>query len=145
MTHVTMRVAMWERQLGLVPYEDDVPEFADVRLDVLYADGCLLFVPSATGTPLHYKECPGVRRRSRHAFEFKLDRMGCGLSGLPRFALHDVDMAVDDSGDMTWEVPPAHELPWPVHLHGGVVLRHVDVDAVRRELDLLHDAEAVFL
>lgn len=139
MTHATMRVAVWEHSLGLVPHEDDVPQFADVRLDVLYDDGCLLFVTSATGTPLHYKERPDTRGKPPcHAFEFRLDRTGCGLLDLPRFALHEVDMAVDDSGDMTWEMPPTHELPWPGHVHNMSFDSRVAV--ARRELKMRVDS-----
>ncbi len=119
MTHVTMRVAVWDHYLGLMPAEDDVPQFSDVRLDVLHDDGCLLFMPSGGGVFLHYKESSEPRGKlPSHVYEFRLNRAGCGLVDLPRFALHEVDLLVDDAGNMVWDMPPAHELPWPTHVGG---------------------------
>ncbi len=117
MVRITMRVAVWDQWLGLRPAADDVPQFSRVKLDVLYDDGCLLFVPSEGGTPLHYKENGETRGKpSSHVYEFKLNRAGCGLADLPRFAAHEVDMHVDDAGNMAWDMPPTHELPWPRHV-----------------------------
>ena len=139
MTSITMRVAMWERHLALVPPEDDVLQFADVRLDVLHVDDCLLFSPSPSGTPMHHKERHETRGKpSCQAYEFWSNRTDCGLADMPRFALHEVDMTLDDTGDMTWEMPPAHELPWPVHVRG--MSREDATAVVERELRVRVDS-----
>ncbi len=112
MTHMNMRVAMWGQRLALAPYEDDVPQFEDLRLDVLYDSdhGYMLFAPSVDGTPMHYKHHGGI---GMHAFEFTLCRIGEDLP--PRFALHDVELSVDDEGNMAWDMPSLYDLPWPDH------------------------------
>lgn len=139
MTGITMRVAVWDHWLGLMPAADDVPRFSGVRLDVLHDDGCLLFVPSEGGTPLHYKENSETRGKSPlHTYEFKLNRAGCGLEDLPRFAVHEVDLSVDDAGNMTWDMPPTHELPWPRHV--GSMSHDDRVAVVERELRVRVDS-----
>jgi hypothetical protein len=119
-----MRVAMWAQRLALVPHEDDVPLFEDVRLDVLYdADhGYMLFAPSPGGTTMHY-----LKHRSGtavHAYEFTLGMVDADLL---RFALHDVELFVDDGGNMAWDMPALYDLPWPAHIRGASYDYHVSV------------------
>ena len=117
MTSITMRMAVWEDRLALVPSEEDVPQFADVLLDVLHDDGRLLFTPVEDGVPLTYGEAECSRGRQMwHAYSFfRLNREDRGLGTLHRFGLHGVELSLDDAGSLMWEVPPIHELPWPAH------------------------------
>ena len=106
-----MRVARWDICLGVVPLEEDVPRFRDLRLVALRDAGQLLLCPDEGGTPLHFKA--RSRGRPLYAYEFKHTAVLGGLDGVPRFALHDVELEVlDDGVSMLWDMPPAHELPW---------------------------------
>jgi hypothetical protein len=115
MSSITMRLAAWEKALGLLPDEEDVPYFKDVLLDVLHVDGHILFSPSDTGNQLHYKQ--NNRGQTSHVYEFYTDKRGLDLRGLPRFATHEVELDVDNMNNMTWRVPPIHELPWPTPVY----------------------------
>lgn len=115
MTHITMQVARWGSSLALIPAEEDVSQFTGVRLEVLYCDGQLLFAPSEGGTSLHYKRREGLPEPV-HAYEFQEGRPGSCLEDLVRFAVHEVELSLDDDGTMTWDMPPMYELPWPRHV-----------------------------
>jgi hypothetical protein len=110
-----MFVARWDTYLGLSPPDDFVREFLDVRMEVMYCSGVLFFQPSEDGTPLHLKRNDDIDRgeRALWAYEWKRTAVVGGLDGMPRFALHETTMHMDDDGCLTWSMPSDHELPWP--------------------------------
>lgn len=127
MTHITMRVAMWERGLALVPADEDAHLFKDVQLEILYVDGCMVFVPSDRGVAL-------IFRRTTHSdpcllYEFPYEEPW----DLPRFTLHKVELSLDEDGSMTWQVPPLDELPWTI-AQGLSANRRAEV--AKRDLEL---------
>lgn len=106
MTHITMRVAMWERGFALVPAEEDLHLFEGVQLEVLHVDGSMLFAPSDRGTALTLRRT--THSHPCHLYEFAYEESW----DLPRFPLHEVELTLDEDGSMTWCVPALDELPW---------------------------------
>ncbi len=106
MTHITMRVAMWEHGLALVPADEDAYLFAGIRFEILYVDNCMVFVQTDQGTALHLKRCTHSYPCLMYEFVYKESW------GLPRFTLHTVELSLDEDGSMTWHMPDPHDLPW---------------------------------
>ncbi len=108
MTHIAMRVAMWERGFVLIPAEEDLHLFKDVQLEILYMDGHMVFVPSDRGVGLRLRRC--THSRPCLLYEFMYEEPW----ELPRFTLHEVELSLDEDGSMTWRVPDPCKLPWTI-------------------------------
>ncbi len=108
MTHITMRVAMWERGLVLVPADEDAHLFADTRFEVMHVDGCMVFIPTDQGIVLRLRRC--THSRPCLLYEFTYEESW----ELPRFTLHEVELSLDEDGSMTWCMPDLYELPWTI-------------------------------